>query len=398
MAPHLQRSSNSGVVAPPWKEATSLIMVKKASLQQVVGDELSSFMRAMRSPSKQKDGYDYRMLMVKRSSLSSFMSNAFVFPGGLVEEADFSSAWWTLFANFGVSKDSLLQEICGIKGPRPPMIQKPLMLSGLSVPPKQCLPTDLAYRIAAIRETFEETGVLIARHDVENKETAASLFKSDDIDLAEWRAKLQKSPHSFLELCWELKVCPDVWSLFEWSNWLTPTSVGHKRYDTMFYICCINTHPDVILDDNEVITLKWCSPMEMLKEFYSNSLFLAPPQVYELSRLLGLDSYKSLRNFIVERREMGVEQWLPVICTALDGAVSVLPGDDLYPKEPDYVGQSPGPDLPHTLDQLKTQVEKLHRMEIRGPISTVVCNIPSSCGHLTPLTYSSIKTNVHSSL
>ncbi|XP_022257076.1 nucleoside diphosphate-linked moiety X motif 19-like isoform X4 [Limulus polyphemus] len=325
--------NHKSVVAPPWKEATSLIMVKKASLQQVVGDELSSFMRAMRSPSKQKDGYDYRMLMVKRSSLSSFMSNAFVFPGGLVEEADFSSAWWTLFANFGVSKDSLLQEICGIKGPRPPMIQKPLMLSGLSVPPKQCLPTDLAYRIAAIRETFEETGVLIARHDVENKETAASLFKSDDIDLAEWRAKLQKSPHSFLELCWELKVCPDVWSLFEWSNWLTPTSVGHKRYDTMFYICCINTHPDVILDDNEVITLK-----------------------------------------------------VGIIC------------DDLYPKEPDYVGQSPGPDLPHTLDQLKTQVEKLHRMEIRGPISTVVCNIPSSCGHLTPLTYSSIKTNVHSSL
>ncbi|XP_076325362.1 acyl-coenzyme A diphosphatase NUDT19-like isoform X3 [Tachypleus tridentatus] len=362
----LRSPVNHKSVIPPWKEATSLIMVKKASLQQVVGDELASFLRAMRSPS------------------------------GLVEEVDFSSGWWTVFENIGVSKDSLLQEFCKIKDPCPPMIQKPLILSGLSVPPKQRLPTDLAYRITAIRETFEETGVLIARHSVEDKDIAASLCESD-VDLSKWRSKLHKSPQIFLELCLELKVCPDVWSLFEWSNWLTPISVGHRRYDTMFYICCINKDPDIILNDNEVIALKWCSPLEILQEYYSNLVFLAPPQVYELSRLLGLDSYKSLMDFIVKRKGKGIEQWLPVICTALDGAVSVLPGDDLYPKNPDYLGQSPGQDFPHTLEELKAQVQNLHRMEIRGPVTTVVCNIPS-CGHLTPLTYSSTKKNLQSSL
>ena len=45
------------------------------------------------SPSAYSDHFDYRVLMVKRSSKSKFMPNAYVFPGGVVAEADSSGGW-----------------------------------------------------------------------------------------------------------------------------------------------------------------------------------------------------------------------------------------------------------------------------------------------------------------
>ena len=45
------------------------------------------------APSAYSDHFDYRVLMVKRSSKSKFMPNAYVFPGGVVAEADTSGGW-----------------------------------------------------------------------------------------------------------------------------------------------------------------------------------------------------------------------------------------------------------------------------------------------------------------
>ncbi|XP_076323359.1 acyl-coenzyme A diphosphatase NUDT19-like [Tachypleus tridentatus] len=75
-----------------------------------------------------------------------------------------------------------------------------------------------------------------------------------------------------------------------------------------------------------------------------------------------------------------------------------MPGDDLYPENPDYYGQNPQIDFQYTLEELKAKSNNLHRMEVKGPISTVICNISSPCGHLTPLTYCSTKRNTQSSL
>lgn len=53
----------------------------------------------------------------------------------------------------------------------------------------------------------------------------------------------------------ELECVPDVWSLSEWSNWLTPTSFT-RRYDTLFYISFLENEPAVFLDDKEMIHSK----------------------------------------------------------------------------------------------------------------------------------------------
>ena len=53
----------------------------------------SSSSSSSSAPSAYSDHFDYRVLMVKRSSKSKFMPNAYVFPGGVVAEADTSGSW-----------------------------------------------------------------------------------------------------------------------------------------------------------------------------------------------------------------------------------------------------------------------------------------------------------------
>lgn len=106
---------------------------------------------------------DYRLLMVKRSGLSSFMASAYVYPGGAVEVADYSPKWWSVFSKVGVSRGDLSQFSSAVKGMRPPMITDPLTVqrakaAGDLPSNADILPADVALRISAIRETFEETG------------------------------------------------------------------------------------------------------------------------------------------------------------------------------------------------------------------------------------------------
>lgn len=78
--------------------------------------------------------------------------------------------------------------------------------------------------------------------------------KSLNTDLNEWRQKIRSDSGQFIQLCDQLKMVPNVWSLYEWSNWLTPISVGHRRFDTMFYVCCFEQKPPVFVDNAEVTT------------------------------------------------------------------------------------------------------------------------------------------------
>ena len=178
----------SAVPHPPWKEAASLIVVARASMSQKVGQSIAKTLvvssrvvqdekhKMVASQSSAIAKTDYRLLMVKRSGLSSFMASAFVFPGGAVEVADYSSKWWKIFENVGLSKDSLTAKfVQSVSGPRPQMVTQPLTLVNAknagTIPDdedeKNFLPADVALRISAIRETFEETGICRAYFSVQ---------------------------------------------------------------------------------------------------------------------------------------------------------------------------------------------------------------------------------------
>lgn len=217
--------------------------------------------------------------------------------GGAFENADFSADWWKVFEQSKITKERLFEVTRRVNGNRPEVVTKSITVHDyVEMRPEAegtLLPQDIALRIAAIRETFEETGrfiqtsnllektfrktirlyrneqpqftpnplspfpgvLLLANNDNDN---LVPLSDQDDvkINLSNWREKVRNDPTAFVQLCLKLNQCPDIWSLYEWSNWLTPISVGHKRFDTIFYVCCLENIPKVIIDNREVTNLK----------------------------------------------------------------------------------------------------------------------------------------------
>lgn len=395
-------------MSQPWREASSLIIVTRASVKASIAagnnivkstivegildkqnihvkDNIASYNAQATTKHEQ---CDYRLMMVKRSGLSSFLASAYVFPGGRVEPADFSPRWWKLFNKFNLSKEDLALFSQSVKGPRPPIILEPNIVRESQDNQLDWLPADIGLRISALRETFEETGVLLLTRPGDDADSYQPLSDSDklnsNVDLSAWRDRVRKDAGAFQDLCMETNFCPNIWSLYEWWNWLTPTSVGHKRCDTMFYVCFLEVEPKVVLDNEEVTTLKWCTPSGMLDEHSTADVFLAPPQVYELSRLCNFNEFDSLRQFAAERQSKGIERWLPVISTYQDGAVALLPGDEFYPDQPDIQGRKPVPDNAETLAEFGSRAKIVNRLEIRGPVCHARANIELTCGHFKP--------------
>lgn len=342
-------------MSAPWREASSLIIAAKCG-QSTPDDDVT----------------DFKLLLTKRSGKSSYLANAFCFPGGHIEVADFGAEWWAVFAKLGHSRDSVRGITANIEKPRPAIFAEPLVLNKLDADARaDALPADIALRIAAIRETFEETGVLLVRG------------QQPDISLKEWQQRVHDDATQFVKLFHEYPtMCPDVWSLKEWWNWLTPEALGHKRFDTMFYVCCLDAMPATTGDDNEVSTIEWHSPQYVLKLHADANSFLAPPQVYELARLANFTKYEDLKQFAHNRESRGVSRWCAHITGLKDGAVLALPGDDFY----DTVITSSGNQLP-TLADVRNKCHTMNRLELRAPVFTPICaNLNVPCGHLCPIT------------
>ena len=111
----------------------------------------------------------------------------YVFPGGIIEKhADFSNEWMELFKQsfnkFGKDFTSLVN----IQGSRPPSLKKSTT----------DIPSEVAFRICAIRETFEESGILLLKGITD---THRSDLSTDDIQ--SWRKDVHGDANKFLTMC-----------------------------------------------------------------------------------------------------------------------------------------------------------------------------------------------------
>lgn len=127
-----------------WRESASIIIAAKSSFET----------------RRTCDKFNYKLLTMTRSSKSKFMPGTVVFPGGNVSKADSSQGWFTLYESFGIKRRYL---------------ENLNVTNEFDVVPDGRLPNYLSLRITAIRETFEESGILICKsfkikyHDDESK-------------------------------------------------------------------------------------------------------------------------------------------------------------------------------------------------------------------------------------
>jgi nucleoside diphosphate-linked moiety X motif protein 19 len=190
--------------------------------------------------------YNYKVNLLKRSNAMSVWPGFHVFAGGKFDQnIDDAPMWHEVFSSHepGFFK-SLIRENS---------------LSSLlkNYPNRKQLPLEVAFRLCAIRETFEETGILIAydKGQVANAAgealvTTSFLKNEKKLDaLKDWHASVLKDSSQFIQMCRHLDLVPNVFSLHEWANWITPT-IEKKRFDTFFFTCFF--HNDQHDDDDDI--------------------------------------------------------------------------------------------------------------------------------------------------
>lgn len=122
-----------------------------------------------------------------------------MFPGGKTDDADFSNEWRDLFSRH-LDWQEFLQSLPKSSSPRCHCFCKPR---------PSAIPPDVGLRICAIRETFEESGVLLLRNTSQlttlHKDTSfGNLGKTyilPNLQLNHWREQVHQNAFNFLTLC-----------------------------------------------------------------------------------------------------------------------------------------------------------------------------------------------------
>ena len=112
-------------------------------------------------------------------------------------------------------------------------------------------------RIAAIREAYEETGILLGRHP-DGSHFAGS------VSAAAARDDVAMDRRAFLDLAAEADVCLDLTALTVFAHWIAPAMVP-KRFDTMFYIAAAPPDQLAVCDGYETVDAEWIPPTEVLR-------------------------------------------------------------------------------------------------------------------------------------
>jgi 8-oxo-dGTP pyrophosphatase MutT (NUDIX family) len=235
------------------------------------------------------------VLMLQRNFESAFVPGVHVFPGGTLDEEDHSPA---LHAHCDGPDDIAASRVLGIG-------------SG-----------GLAYWIAAIRELFEEAGVLLAR------EGGGDLLSIAEADAAaRWRTHRKKAEAAAttfgaIVAAERVRLAADALTYF--SRWITPVGAV-RRYDTRFFFAVAPRHQTVEHDNREAIAHEWARPGDLLERHQRGEYKLRTPTRHTLERFAGFDTTRALSESLQAPREVPAIQ--PRI--ARDGRV-VMPGEPGY--------------------------------------------------------------------
>lgn len=187
------------------------------------------------------DGSRLEVLMVERHGDIEFAGGALVFPGGKVERSDATRRLTGRFPSLN----------------------------------------DLDFRMAAIRETFEETGVLLARH-VGSRRPAARHDQRRILKRIEKRRHL-RDRFLLQELQRQgLMLAPD--KLIPFSHWITP-EIRKIRFNTRFYLAAMPSGQMVQHDGTEAVGAFWSAPEYLVEKYGLDIRALMFPQRMNLMEL-----------------------------------------------------------------------------------------------------------------
>jgi 8-oxo-dGTP pyrophosphatase MutT (NUDIX family) len=176
---------------------------------------------------------------------------------------------------------------------------------------------------AAVRETFEESGVLLAGNDVDGvvADTTADDWETDRLALLDRTLSLA----AMLDRR-GLVLRADL--LRPWAHWITP-EVEPRRFDTRFFVAALPTGQRTRDVGGEADRVTWIRPSDALAAFDRGEIGLMPPTAFTLGELA---AYDSVADVLAAGDARDVKPVLPkILVTDDDEAHLLLPHDEGYP-------------------------------------------------------------------
>lgn len=159
---------------------------------------------------------ELQVLMLQRSSFGHY-GNLCVFPGGKLESVDSAAEWDEILGKQPTSDDQLLR----------------------------------SNKLASLRETFEECGLLLV------SKPAMAIISEKERN--EWKLKIIENPQNYLNMMKALHVIPRLDTLTHFSNWISPASFDKNRFDTQFFLTTIEDKEkeQIQVDGREATRFMW---------------------------------------------------------------------------------------------------------------------------------------------
>lgn len=198
----------------------------------------------------------FEILLMQRHHASKFAAGDFVFPGGKLEVDD--------------NPEDALRWCTGLD----------VAGAGRTLGLEHAPATALAYWIGAIRETFEEAGVLLATTADGGPVRLAAAR------VADYRRAIQADNRAFWSMIKTEKLRLATDRLVYFAHWVTPDGLP-LRFDTRFFAAPMPDGQEAVGDDHEMISLRWLAPREALEAHARDEISLRNPTVRNLMLLEG---------------------------------------------------------------------------------------------------------------
>ena len=245
---------------------------------------------------RDRKGSQYEVFLMRRHQDQAFLGGAFVFPGGRVDEADCDPVL------FGYTRGLSVPEACRLFQ-------------------EADLPGDraLGLFLAAIRETLEEAGVLLAC-GIEEADPAI-------VDrLAHYRHALHRNEMNLRELAERENLSFDLELLMPYAHWITPEIVA-TRFNTRFFVARLPEGQTPVHDSVELTESRWLSPLVAMERHAAGEILLMPPTLKTMEELCAFGTVDELFAEAKRRRIVAI---LPQAFDGEDTYGIKLPHDAEY--------------------------------------------------------------------